>query len=270
MNRFCPKTIVLWTVLAISGTLVGFSRDTSLPSLIGLKGHKVQLVQIPTGFISLPPKPPSAGILPEFQDLPGFWMTRSEIQVETFCQFLTVFPNLAAPYHGQVTRCRGQVRPLPGFRRKPVTHVSVDDAVLFCQWLSQVSGRTCRLPMPAEWVHMASSGHSGNAYPWGWESASTRAVFQQHGPREAGFFGPGGYGLVDVIGNVYEWSLDPIHRNSYLHGGAWSDRHEFSLSLHNLYEQAPSHRSADIGFRVLVEMPPGGDPTSLTSSSKAL
>lgn len=229
-----------------------FNLDSSPSTQIGLHAHKVRLVFVPGGSVCLPTTP-SAAEPPTLKPVAAFLMTRSEIEVQTFCQFLTRFPHHISPYLDQVTQCRGQVRPLPGFSRKPVTEVSLTDAVLFCQWFSEVSGRRCRLPTPAEWIHMAGSGHGGNPYPWGWDPPSGRACFRQPGPKATGFFASSGYGLVDVTGNVYEWSFDPIEKKAWVHGGAWSDRHEFALHLQNFYEQPPAYRSADIGFRVLVE-----------------
>jgi formylglycine-generating enzyme required for sulfatase activity len=270
MKILHPKIALFLIISASLGTIFTFSLDSSPSSFIGLKGHKIRLVHVPDGWISIPEKPPSAGVLPDLQSIPGFWMTRAEVQVQTFCQFLSIYPEMAAPYSSQVTRCRGQVRPLPGFLRKPITQVSVADAELFCHWLSRYSKRTCRLPTPSEWLHMARSGHPGSRYPWGWESASKRAGFQLTAPQVTGLYGPFGQGFVDVIGNVYEWSLDPMHNQAFIHGGAWSDRHEFSMNLYERYEQPPAHRSADIGFRILIERPSAEHRASLTSSSKAL
>jgi len=190
---------------------------------------------------------------PALSQLPDFWMSRTEIQVQTFAQFLQAQPDKQATYIDQTVRCAGRIRPRPGFSKRPVTGISIKDAQAFCIWLTAISGRTCRLPTPSEWVHMANGGRSGMPYPWGWESPATRAVFNAAGPRESGFYGPYGRGLVDVAGNVYEWSLDATTRRAYIHGGAWSDQDPAHLSILSPFEQPPEHRSPDIGFRILVE-----------------
>ncbi|MBI1882373.1 MAG: SUMF1/EgtB/PvdO family nonheme iron enzyme, partial [Chloroflexi bacterium] len=53
-----------------------------------------------------------------------------------------------------------------GKENHPVFYVSWDDAVVFCKWLSQETGRTFRLPTEAEW-EKAARGTDGRIYPWG-------------------------------------------------------------------------------------------------------
>ena len=103
-----------------------------------------------------------------------------------------------------------------GREELPVTTVSWHAAAAYCDWLSRrvqpaLPGSIARLPTEAEWEWAARGGLRGMPYPLGVKPGT--AVFYRKGitgPSRAGASDPNGYGLRDIIGNVWEWCADPF------------------------------------------------------------
>jgi len=107
---------------------------------------------------------------------------------------------------------------IEGLAHHPVVHVTFGDADAFARW----EGKT--LPTEAEWEFAARGGLDGAAYAWGDEflpgdrhQANTwQGEFPwQHHCKDGyertspvGAFAANGYGLYDMIGNVWEWTTD--------------------------------------------------------------
>lgn len=99
----------------------------------------------------------------------------------------------------------------PGKEQHPVVNVSWDDAMAFCQWASQASGRVVRLPSEAAW-EKAARGVDGHIWPWGDRPPDeTRCNFADNikDTTPVGQYSPQGdspYGCADMAGNVWEWT----------------------------------------------------------------
>jgi len=112
--------------------------------------------------------------------------------------------------------------PPAGASDLPVTSVSWHAASAYTHWLSRraqsvLAGFTARLPSEAEWEWAARGGIRGMPYPLGGKPGG--AVFFSpgiSGPSPAGTSEPNGYGLRDMLGNVWEWCADPFSLNASL------------------------------------------------------
>jgi formylglycine-generating enzyme required for sulfatase activity len=165
-----------------------------------------------------------------------------------------------------------------GRGRQPVINVSWHDALSYLAWLSRTTGKRYRLPSEAEWEY-AARADSRSAYPWGEVPGSGQANFDGSGSRwsgkqtaPAGSFAANGFGLHDMIGNVWEWVQD-CYQESYmgaptdgsaregskcearvLRGGSWLDDPQVAHSAFR-GRDAPAIRDNVSGFRLARTLP---------------
>jgi formylglycine-generating enzyme required for sulfatase activity len=92
---------------------------------------------------------------------------------------------------------------------QPVVGVSWYEAVAYCRWLTEKSGRDYRLPTEAQW-EKAARGTDGRRYPWDNDWDPSRCNNKESGPGRTTPVGqyPDGdspYGVGDLVGQVWEW-----------------------------------------------------------------
>jgi formylglycine-generating enzyme len=118
---------------------------------------------------------------------------------------------------------------IDGLDDHPVVHVNFDDAAAYCAW----SGK--ELPTEAEWERAARGGLEGAEYAWGADftpdgqhMANTwQGEFPMENRLTDGFewtapvrsFPPNGYGLYEMAGNVWEWTVDFYEARHRVPGG---------------------------------------------------
>jgi serine/threonine-protein kinase len=132
-----------------------------------------------------------------------FMMDRTEVTNGEYNEFVKA-ANYSAPNHW----VNGQ--PIAGTETMPVRFVSLEDAKAFAAWRSKRDGVTYRLPTEEEWEYAARNGEKDSLYPWGddWEDADAVTGVADSEPTVVGSKPQGKniWGVVDLIGNVWEWT----------------------------------------------------------------
>jgi sulfatase modifying factor 1 len=112
----------------------------------------------------------------------------------------------------------GPASSLDGLEDHPVVHIVHEDALAFARWAGK------DLPTEAEWEYAARGGLDGVEFAWGdelnpggrqlantWQGRFPFANQKLDGWERTSpvcTYPPNGYGLFDMIGNVWEWTSD--------------------------------------------------------------
>ncbi len=170
----------------------------------------------------------------------------------------------------------GNIRSIGNYNH-PVIHVSWDDAVAYCKWLSKKTQENYRLPTEVEWEFAARGGLNTQHYIYAgsnrieevaWSAANAKATTHSVASLKANELG-----LFDMTGNVYEWVYDCWHNTfqnapangdawldasggdcnrRILRGGSWyNDASTPYLRVSSRYPFKPTERFCTAGFRVV-------------------
>lgn len=155
----------------------------------------------------------------------------------------------------------------------PVVDVTWDEAMACCAWLSQQTGQPIRLPTEPEWER-AARGDTGWMWPWGNEFDPARANVAEAargGPTPVGSFPAGAspFGVLDLAGNVWEWTASlqapypynpgdgresphpvaSLDRRRIMRGGCWANPGHFARATCR-FRLPPGSSTHLLGFRL--------------------
>ena len=211
----------------------------------------------------------------------GFWMGKYEVTNAQYRRFISGHSSESFKGHS-----------LNG-DEQPVVEVSCDDAIVYAEWLSSKSGsRRFRLPSEAEWEYACRAGTTTVCF-WG-DDVSPACRYANVGDKTAqkewstwtvhdcddgvmvtapvGSFQPNGFGLYDMLGNVWEWCSDWFGEDYYkespernprglssgtyriARGSCWDSPPRYVRSA-SRNKRRPDNRGYALGFRLVSPGP---------------
>ena len=166
----------------------------------------------------------------------------------------------------------------------PVVHLAYEDAVAYAQWLGH------QLPTEAQWEYAALAGAKSTPLHAGEPANTWQGIFPLRNTKQDGYtatapvgcYPPNGYGLYDMIGNVWEWVSDwyyPGHRFSaagyeqgydprqpgvpvkVIKGGSYLCAQNYCMRYRPSARQPQEATlgAAHIGFRTVVNIEPAAE-----------
>jgi len=193
--------------------------------------------------------------------LPDYYLAKTPVTNAQYAAFVPVAYRQPKGWeHG---------KPPSGKEDHPVVNVPWHDAVAYCNWLTEVTGKPYRLPTEAEW-EKGARGSGGRIYPWGNRWDAERCNSREGGKRDTtpvGAYPEGAspYGLLDMAGNVWEWTrsvdkdypYDPddgredleAKGTRVLRGGSWSNNQDFARCVER-YRLVPGPLAQQLRFSI--------------------
>ena len=213
-----------------------------------------------------------------------FWIAARETTNELF--------NLFDPSHDSRLESNERLHFGDGIARgfllnrplQPVVRISQRQALAFCRWLSEKSGRKCTLPTEEQWEWAAlfgkcdMEGYAGKdfgkfanladkSYHFKYASGDMplwrpAVLSSEDGARvsaNVGTYAPNEAGVYDLIGNVAEWTTTAWKPPKGISGppqvvakgGGWRDRPKTATPFSKMPAR-PGMKFVDVGFRVIV------------------
>ncbi|MCB1180815.1 MAG: SUMF1/EgtB/PvdO family nonheme iron enzyme [Chlamydiia bacterium] len=167
----------------------------------------------------------------------------------------------------RIKRSGGKLSIESGYAKHPVVGVTWYGAVAYAKWVGK------RLPTEAEWEIACRGGREQTPFPTGQGIEKSAANFFSSDTTPVKSYAPNGYGLYDMVGNVYEWCQDWYGYNYYetsaqepnnpmgplqgvyrvLRGGCWKSLRE-DLRISHRHRNNPGTMNGTYGFRCAADV----------------
>ena len=254
---------------------------------------KLELVRIPAGeFVMGDPNGyPDEWPQSRVKIAKPFWMGKVEITNQQFAAFDPGHDSGYISVYNKDQSTRGETAGRPG---QPVIRVTWQQAMAFCRWLSKKTGERVTLPTEAQWEYACRAG-AATAMAYGAVDADfgkfanladerVTALCRGDSPKwipsikavndgavvteNVGKYTPNAWGLYDMHGNVFEWTLTTYKPYPYdvadgrdsgdlegrkvVRGGSFYDRPKRARSAFRLGYPV-WQKVYSVGFRVVME-----------------
>lgn len=167
----------------------------------------------------------------------------------------------------RIKRINGRLVIESGYAKHPVTAVTWYGAVAYAKWAGK------RLPSEAEYEIACRGGLVDSIYPTGGQIDNTEANFFNSDTTPVMSYPSNGYGLYDMVGNVYQWCQDWYNYDYYevstqdphdprgpqqgvyrvLRGGCWKSLEEDLRCAHR-HRNNPATANRTYGFRCATDV----------------
>ncbi|MEM7145819.1 MAG: SUMF1/EgtB/PvdO family nonheme iron enzyme [Verrucomicrobiota bacterium] len=233
----------------------------------------------PDGVVARPGEPFENSLRLSFVPIDGLPLLfgTTEVRVGDFSEFVRQNPDFSMP---RVSYRQGD--------EHPVVSVSWDEAVAFCDWLTErerekgwiSESQSYRLPTDAEWSLVAGlvsevgetpsekDGLDLRRFPWGDEWPPPRGIvnidalnletyFDPHAyTAEVSDLVPNGEGIFGLGGNVSEWCMDEWRpgegAEKVARGGSWMTSTREGMLSSRRRPLRPDEAPVDVGFRCVL------------------
>jgi formylglycine-generating enzyme required for sulfatase activity len=288
LSHVCLAVVCIYAMAAFAAEFAQGQEALSEPSLPTLTNSiGMKLVQIPAGRFSMGSPTSEVGseedeTLHKVELTRAYYLATTEVTEHQWAlvmepAFTTEEVDERDPNSGRFIRKVEKQIPNPRLGSQlPITNISWDQAVEFCQRLGQLpeekkEGRNYRLPTEAEWEHACRAG-TASAYSFGDDANKLlnhawflkNSKYHKHPVSEKK---PNAWGFYDMHGNVWEWCSDRYGKypdelvtdpqgpaagsNRVFRGGSWNLEARYCRSGVRGWNDS-SFSNDNVGFRVAL------------------
>lgn len=226
-----------------AGISVPIEGGFMVPYSVTIPGTNVQfeMIPVPAGKFSIgspdaePERKEDEGPQVEVE-VPPFWLAKNELTWAEYKIYMSLYQVFKKLYTNNIRKVSDDNRvdaitaPTPLYDashtfefgedpQQPAVTMTQYSAKQYTKWLSGMTGTQYRLPTEAEWEYAARGG-SKSAYSFGDDvkQLADYACFEGNntgGPSKVGQKKPNAFGLNDMHGNVWEWTMDAYSEDGY-------------------------------------------------------
>lgn len=281
-------------------------------------GMKLVMILVPAGEFVMgdPDGLPDEWPLTRIKIEKSFWMGKLEISNKQYAIYDPAHDSRLEHKNAMQFGVRGFPLNKP---RQPVVRISWRQAMAFCKWLSKKTGRKFTLPTEAQWEYACRAGTGTSFYYGGMKSDFSDfanlgdqrlrdyvndpysltpmggSKYDDWVPKDnrfddgsfvsavVGKYAPNAWGLQDMTGNVWEWTLSSYRPYPYrekddrndlslmkkkvARGGSWYDRPMRARSSFRLPYRS-YQKVYNVGFRVVMEAKTDVSPVAATDKDR--